>query len=140
MGSILVVEDDAALRELFARVLRRAGFSVVAACDGLEAIAACEMGCFDVALVDLIMPRKEGLETILEIQRCWPTCRIVAVSGGGQIVTTDFLTLAIQFGAVATLRKPVSPAELVAAVREALAIQPPPAAEPPPKPSVAKAG
>ncbi len=123
MALILVVEDDDPVRELFARVLTRAGFEVDVASDGHEAVKAFETGCYPVMVTDLVMPRKEGLETIMEIKQRWPECKIIAVSGGGRLVNSDVLELALHIGADAVLRKPVSAAQLLAAVRRAIGLE-----------------
>src|SRR5437762_1510287 len=116
-GGVLVVDDDLALRELFARVLRKAGFTAEVACDGASATRALEHTQFAAVVTDIIMPEKEGLETIVEIKSRWPSCKIIAVSGGGAIGFRGYLDLALEMGADAVLRKPVEANDLIATVR-----------------------
>jgi CheY-like chemotaxis protein len=115
--AILVVDDDAAVRSLFHAILARAGFRVMEAADGAQALAALREGGVDVVITDLVMPEKEGLETIGEIRRSYPHVKIAAVSGafGGR-----FLETASLLGADATLAKPVTEEALVDMVRRLL--------------------
>lgn len=118
---VLVVEDDPDLRDVLARMLSRAGYLVMTARDGLEAIQAMETGAFVAVVTDLIMPKREGIETIMELKQRWPDCKVVAVSGGGRLAAGDLLELAVKLGADAALQKPVSSAQLVATLSAILA-------------------
>ncbi len=71
---------------------------------------------FDVVVTDVVMPEKEGIETIMEMRKLNQTLRIVAISGGGRIKNMDFLRLARGLGADATLPKPFRKEELLAVV------------------------
>jgi DNA-binding response OmpR family regulator len=118
--AILVVDDDPGVRDLFARTLKRVGFKVTVAEDGHAAIREMERERFDAAVIDIIMPEKEGIETIVEARARWPECRLIAMSGGGRIAPDDFLDLARIFGAHATLRKPMRSSQLIAALEAVL--------------------
>ena len=115
---VLVVDDELSIRGLFARVLQGGGYEVAVACDGLEARKALESGSFDLMITDLVMPESEGIETIQAIRKSHADVKIIAVSGafGG-----GYLAVAAMLGADATLTKPVSPEQLLEAVRQALA-------------------
>jgi DNA-binding response OmpR family regulator len=67
------------------------------------------------------MPEKEGIETIMEVRKCFPQVKIIAMSGGGRTGTLDFLPMAESFGAQRTLAKPFERRELLEAVRTMLA-------------------
>ena len=110
---VLVVEDDSDLRDVLARMLARAGYVVTTARDGFEAVQAMETGSFAAVVTDLIMPKREGIETIMELKRRWPECKVIAVSGGGRLPAGDLLSLAVKLGADAALQKPVSGAQLL---------------------------
>jgi DNA-binding response OmpR family regulator len=116
----LVVDDDLALRELFARVLRKNGFEVEIAGDDVAAIRAFERRAFGVVVTDIIMPEKEGVETLVEIKRRWPASKIVAVSGCGSVGFDGYLAIAASLGADATLRKPVESQQLVRVIKDLL--------------------
>ena len=116
-GAILVVDDDAAIRSLFHEILARAGYRVMEAADGAQALAAMSQGGVDLVITDLVMPEKEGIETIVEIRKSYPQVKIAAVSGafGGR-----YLEAASLLGADAALAKPVSEETLVDTVRRLL--------------------
>ncbi|MBC7369069.1 MAG: response regulator [Undibacterium sp.] len=121
--AILVVDDEEELRDLIRHVLERAGYSVACAANGLEAsllIARCQ---FDVVVTDMLMPDRDGLELITEIKAKHPALKIVAMSGGGQIGSDQYLSMAKGFGAHVLLRKPFAYQALLAAVDRARAGQ-----------------
>ena len=117
-AAILVVDDEESVRGLFQQVLAGAGYDVVAARDGAEALEKFQERRFDLVLTDLVMPEREGLELIMMLRKERPELKIVAVSGafGGA-----FLEAAKALGATSSLLKPVSPDRLLAAVQGALA-------------------
>lgn len=83
--SILVVEDEPMIRRLFADVLADEGFEVRLACDGLEALEAVGERCPDLVLLDLQMPRLDGL-AFLEVldKACLREFPVIIVSGNGR--------------------------------------------------------
>jgi len=121
---VLVVDDEAAIREFATEALSAAGFLTSVAGDGIEAIRSLEVVPFDLAVVDILMPEKEGVETIIEIKRRWPDCKIVAMAGEGRVSAADYLRLATYFGADATMTKPLSNAAVVETVRGMLSKAP----------------
>ncbi|MBI3568177.1 MAG: response regulator [Gemmatimonadetes bacterium] len=120
MARILLVDDETAVRQLFADVLEIDAHAVTQAGDGNGALAALEHGAFDLVVTDLVMPDKEGIETIIEMRKRWPTLPVVAMSGGGRGSAADYLELAAQLGAVATLQKPFATQVLLDTVRKVL--------------------
>jgi two-component system, cell cycle sensor histidine kinase and response regulator CckA len=116
--AVLVVDDEAGVRGYFQRVLTDAGFQVLVADNGEEALRMARESAFDVVLTDLVMPVREGIETIRILRQEHPGLRIIAVSGA---FDGAFLKLAKGLGAHTTLKKPVSPSELISAVRGVLA-------------------
>lgn len=116
-ASVLVVDDEEGIRDLFRLTLAAAGYKVVEAKDGREAMARLREEPFDLLITDLVMPEREGIEMIETLRKQRPDLKIVAVSGafGGM-----FLKVAKALGANATLAKPVSPDALLATVRNML--------------------
>jgi len=116
-AKVLVADDDPAIRDLLAGILKENGYEVAVACDGLEAQKALPSGYFDLVITDLVMPNAEGLETIRKIRASYPGLKVIALSGalGGSL-----LGVAKLLGANATLHKPVGPDELLATVRKVL--------------------
>jgi len=130
MKRILVVDDNEPFRRMVGKMLEGAGYTVVVAGDGLAALAIFRQQPIDLVLTDLIMPEKEGLETILELRKLAANIKIIAMSGGGRVDADDYLPLATAFGAVRTLAKPFLAAELLAAVADVLAESSPPPSDP----------
>lgn len=120
MPKILVIEDDKSFRNVLVQMLDKAGFEVSQAGDGNQAIELCRQIQPDVVLTDIIMPDKEGLETIQELLALCPNMRIIAMSGGGRIGPDSYLPLAKKLGAKATLQKPFMRDDLLSAIAEVL--------------------
>jgi len=120
MPRVLVVDDEPEIRRLVRRVLEAEGLEVEEAPDGQEAVEACHRRPPDLMVLDLIMPRKEGLETIREVKSDLPSLKIIAISGGGQGQPEGYLNLARHLGAERALAKPFLPMQLVQLVNELL--------------------
>jgi CheY-like chemotaxis protein len=120
MSRILIVDDDDSFRKMLVLTVQKFGHHVIAAVNSKEALKLHAAEPFDLVITDLIMPDKEGLETIMELRRKEPGLRIIAMSGGGRINATDFLRIAKAFGADRTFTKPFLSAELAAAIDELL--------------------
>ncbi|MBT5927382.1 MAG: response regulator [Verrucomicrobia bacterium] len=88
--------------------MNRAGHETSTAADGQPGIELALKIRFDLIITDIIMPEKEGLETIMELRQEHPEIPIVAMSGGGHMSSSDILGMARSFGAIATLHKPFS--------------------------------
>lgn len=108
MADILIIDDDPAIRGTVRKVLERDGHDVREAPDGASGVAEIERRVPDLVITDLIMPEKEGIETILEVREKLPDLRILAMSGGGSMDPGEALLDAELFGADATLAKPFS--------------------------------
>jgi two-component system, OmpR family, response regulator CpxR len=120
MATILVIDDDAAMRRLILRVLRARGHELLEAENGADGIARMQDGKPDLIITDILMPQKEGIETIREVLGQSPNTKIIAISGGGS-QNLMFLDAAKAFGAHAALAKPFRPEELVETVDRVLA-------------------
>jgi CheY-like chemotaxis protein len=120
MPTILLIDDDDAFRELARRMLVTAGYDVREAADGMAAIESYRQQRSDVVITDILMPEREGLETIQELRRLDPQVRIIAMSGAG-FGRDAYLELARRFGARRILRKAFTLDDLRAAVAEVLA-------------------
>jgi CheY-like chemotaxis protein len=116
---ILLVDDDDSLRTMLVMALGPMGYEVIEARDGMEAIRLLKKGAMpDLVLTDIVMPEKEGLETVLEIKRDYPALKIVAMSGTNAIEGLDVLDVARKFGAARCLSKPFSIDELAVVLHE----------------------
>ncbi|HMJ64898.1 MAG TPA: response regulator [Candidatus Binatia bacterium] len=121
--TIIVIDDDDTLREFVAEVLRRAHYNVLLASGADEAFRLLEQNQVNVVITDLIMPEKEGLETIVELRRMYPKIKIIAMSGGALGLPWANLNSARRLGATVTLTKPFSRQELLAEVARILEAQ-----------------
>jgi CheY-like chemotaxis protein len=121
MPHILIIDDDASMRGSLAQTLERLGYRVSVAADGKAGVARAAESPPDLVITDLIMPEKEGLETIMELRQSHPRIKIIAMSGGGRLSNEDYLHLAKRFGAAVTLAKPFAREELKAALAQAFA-------------------
>jgi DNA-binding response OmpR family regulator len=120
-SQILVIEDDFAVRELILQTLSKAGYDVLAAEDGIQGMNLFRERNPDLVITDIVMPQKEGLQTIIELRQEAPGVKVIAMSGGGRYANVDYLKLARKFGARRTVTKPFMRDEMLTAVREVLA-------------------
>ncbi|MDP6787514.1 MAG: response regulator [Rhodospirillales bacterium] len=120
MARILVIDDEELVRFTLRKYLVSAGHSVVEAKDGLEGLALQKSDPCDLVITDIIMPEKEGLETILALRQDDPDLPIIAISGGGRDGYTDYLEVARPFGANRSLAKPFTQDDLLGAVEDCL--------------------
>jgi DNA-binding response OmpR family regulator len=114
---VLVVDDEPEVRALLTEILAAAGYDVIVACDGEEALDAVRTHAPGLMITDLVMPRKEGLETIREARQLAPGMKIIAISGA---FGNRFLTVATHLGAHAALAKPFSADVLLSTIRGVL--------------------
>ena len=111
--SVLVIDDDAMLRSFIVELLKRRGYAVVDAENGLDAFSVIGNRSFDLIITDIVMPDMEGLATIRQLRAKFGAApRIVAISGEGGD-RTQYLRHAAAFGADATLEKPFAPPVLL---------------------------
>jgi len=108
MTSILLIDDNEEFSRLMQIGLERIGHEVTIAFDGDEGLKALRSRSFDIVITDIIMPGREGLETIIEVKRLHPDMPILAISGGGITGKTAFLEAAKKLGAADALQKPFS--------------------------------
>ena len=118
--SILVIDDDETIRELLRAILEREGYRVLEAPDGGEGLKQFTETPTDLVITDLIMPGKEGIETIRDLRRKFPDVKIIAVSGGGRIGPDSYLKMAKGVGALRTLSKPFDRTVLLETVEEVI--------------------
>jgi len=120
MRKILIIDDNTAVRSTMARILELAGYETITAGDGNEGIIRMRQENPDLIITDIIMPEKEGIETIRQILNERPSAKIMAVSGGGRHANMDFLDAARKLGAIDVLEKPFEPDDLVNRVSRCL--------------------
>lgn len=120
MAKILVIDDERMVRETLKIILTAAGHEVLLTDDGLQGTKAFAEFSPDLVITDILMPEKEGMETIRDMRRLRPDIPIIAISGGGRVGNISFLKVAERFGANLTIAKPFEPEHVVAMVAELL--------------------
>lgn len=120
MANILVIDDEAGVREMLRDALESLGHSIVEASNGILGMQKYGEGPFDLVITDIIMPDQEGVETIQLIRKIRPDQKIIAMSGGGRTKTMEFLQIAASLGAERVLKKPFGPSVIRDAVRGCL--------------------
>ena len=118
---VLVIDDDEDVRVFVQALLEGEGFEVAAAANGQEGLELQRKQPAQVVVTDIFMPGKEGMETIFEMRQQFPQTGIIVMSGGPskrRHPGLDYLSLALNLGAVRSLKKPFATQELIDAVRE----------------------
>jgi CheY-like chemotaxis protein len=121
MAVLLVIDDTESIRQLVRQILIADGHDVLEAVDGLSGLRLVAAHAPELVVTDIVMPNKEGIETIREIRRIAPDTRIIAISGSLPARGQLYLDAAAKLGADATMRKPFRPADLRDTVRRLLA-------------------
>lgn len=120
MANILVIDDDIEIRDLLEFMLSEDNHQITMANDGEEGLAAFRHGKFDLVITDIIMPNKDGIHLIINLQNL-SSVPIIAMSGGRRIISSDFtLDSASELGMKITLKKPFNATELRQAIKQAL--------------------
>ena len=121
MAHILVIDDDEQFRAMLVQMLTQEGHRVTAAVDGEEGLRLIGQIHPQLIITDILMPNKDGMDLILELNRANSKIPVIAVSGGRRCITAEFnLDSAALLGARATLAKPFSRADLRLVLETAL--------------------
>jgi CheY-like chemotaxis protein len=125
MTKVLIVDDEAPIRELLRTAFQSRGYEVAEAENGERALDQYDKFSPSVVVIDLIMPGMEGIEAIRHLRKKDPGLRIIALSGGGSMGFVDFLKYARQLGADLAMSKPVALKDLLANVAKLISEAPP---------------
>lgn len=121
MARILIIDDEEMFRQMLRQMLEMAGYEVVEASEGGEAIGLFRKQPADLVITDIFMPEKEGIATIQEMKKEFPKLKMIAVSGGGnKRCGFEYLQFAESVGADCTLSKPFERQEILDAVEKLL--------------------
>ncbi|MCG7492674.1 response regulator [Thalassobius sp. Cn5-15] len=124
MAHILLIEDDAAVRDTFEIILGADGHQVTMAADGLQGLSLLRTLKVDLVLTDIIMPNCDGVEVIRALRKRADAPPIIAISGGARTSAVNYLEVAKLLGAQQILSKPVGAMELLRTISDVLAAQP----------------
>jgi len=123
MACILVIDDEPIVRTVIRKYLEIEGHEVVEAPDGEVGLELFRAKPTDLVITDILMPNKEGIETIREFRRDFPELKIIAMSGGGRVDSNAYLNLAKKFGATRVYEKTADWSRLVKMVSEVLSTE-----------------
>jgi len=131
MSKTLILDDDDDFRESLSEWLEAHGHTVVQDSDGVRVLKHIRDHEIGLVITDVVMPNKDGIETLLELKRVSPGTKVIVISGGGRLsgAASTYLTAAESFHADAVLRKPIAPEHLMETVKRLQAegeIHPPP--------------
>ncbi|WP_135081682.1 response regulator [Terasakiella sp. SH-1] len=111
MQTVLLVDDDIDVRFAMSQVLKRLGYDILEAANGIEALERLRERSVDHILLDIFMPEKDGFETINDVRRLYPDIKIIAMSGYNESSFSP-LESAKSLGANSVLAKPFSAHQL----------------------------
>jgi CheY-like chemotaxis protein len=128
MSLVLVIDDSDSVRRSLKAMLESAGHDVAVAFDGVDGVTQFRDQPFDLVISDIVMPRKDGLQTVRELREMTAAVPIIVMSGGFRCVDggdnqreiDDLLFIAEEVGATRTISKPFSRGDLLAMVGECL--------------------
>jgi DNA-binding response OmpR family regulator len=112
-GHILIVDDEASIRDLLSSYLRNNGFVVTTACSGEEALKACKNEKLDLITLDVVLPNEDGLEVLAKIRSLDPVIPVIMATGNDPI---EVIGVARRRGATAFASKTAPLSELLAQV------------------------
>ena len=115
--NVLVVDDKRVIGDFFDFTLGYYGHTIKVVHDSDEAVKEASQGNFDVAFLDIIMPKKDGLEVLAEIKKMTPGLPVVMMSGYS---VEEKRTRAQELGAVTCLKKPFDVSDVRSAIKEAV--------------------
>lgn len=121
MPSVLVVDDEDQIRQLIRETLEQAGYDVQEASNGKQGLERYRTKPSDLVIMDILMPDQDGLESIMTLRREFPTSRVIAITGGSDMIgILNFLDVAKMLGARRTLQKPFDMQTLLDAAQSEL--------------------
>ena len=124
MARTIVIDDQEPIRRIVRRALEQQGHEVLDASEGEMGMRLLERHAADVVITDIFMPGQDGIVTLRQIRKQFPAVKVIVISGGDSSGLLDLRHDAELLGAVRTLQKPFTAAELVQTVREVLSDRP----------------
>ncbi len=107
---VLVVDDDEVVRRSYLRSLENISRNVATASDGEEALETMEQNSFDVVLLDMRMPGRDGMSVLSTIKQKWPESEVVIITGYPSVAAAKE---AVRLGAYDYVAKPIGPEEVI---------------------------
>jgi CheY-like chemotaxis protein len=119
--SVLVVDDNEDLLDTLALILKRRGFNVETAANGLSAVDMFRRGAFDVTLMDVILPEINGVEAFRHIREIDPEARVILMTAYSE---EDLIAVALQEGVYCVVHKPLRIDQTIEMIKEATSSSP----------------
>ncbi|MCB9964843.1 MAG: response regulator [Rhodospirillales bacterium] len=116
MANILLVEDHEDVREALCEILQQAGHAVTEAHDGVQAETFLGKNRYDLMITDIMMPNKTGFDLIDDVKKSHQNMKIIAISGGGNYLTSSMTTKLANLRADKALSKPFMPNQIIQAI------------------------
>ena len=120
MANILIADDEEMIRHTLRISLEKKDHSVSEASNGNEVMSVLSREQIDLLILDLIMPEKDGLETLMDIQPKYPELKVIVMTGAVDTTQSSFANLADQFKIKCVLNKPFDAKQLFRVVRKVL--------------------
>lgn len=117
---ILVIDDEPTALDLLRRILEMNGYEVLSAVNGQKGVELFQQQPCDLVITDMVMPVKDGLQTILDLRSEEPDLPVIAISGGGTISKERYLAVAGYLDNVITIAKPFAIEDITQAVKKLL--------------------
>jgi len=120
VARILVIDDQEPIRRVVRRALEQDGHEVFDASDGEIGMEILESQSFDIVITDIFMPGQDGIVTLRQIRKRFPTVKVIVISGGDSSGMLDLRQDAELLGAIKSLQKPFNAGEIIDVVRDVL--------------------
>lgn len=120
MARVIVIDDQEPIRRIVRRALENDGHEVLEASDGEVGMELLERAPADVVITDIFMPGMDGIQTLREIRKRFPTIKVIAMSGGDSTGLLDLRQDAELLGALKSIQKPFNARDIVEVVRSVL--------------------
>lgn len=118
MKKILIVDDDQEIREMLCKFLNQREYEAVGLETGEKVLEYCRQSDVSLIITDMLMPEKDGMQTITECKKNFPDLKIIAISGGGMQSGQKYLALAESAGADYTITKPFHPNDILMLIQQ----------------------
>ena len=119
--TVIVIDDDALVRDAFSLLLNECGYICYTAPDGGQGERLLEVISADIVITDIDMPHQDGFETISHINKRWPDKKIIAISGSSD--SREYADMAASLGVSTYLTKPVTVTQMIRAINSCLPMQ-----------------
>lgn len=120
MAKILIIDDEKIIRDKVGMILKEDGHEVFTAKDGIEGINIIKNDIIELVIMDVIMPKKGGIETLMELQNITKNMKIIIITGKVSQESDAFVNLVKNFGASVVINKPFKREILLDAIHKLL--------------------